>query len=156
MKGDLPARWDKIRKDRSALTARQRKILGRRNWFVRMAERGFVPAPEAKANKAALIVAVFPDLFPSVQIVGPYIKRERWDLLEPNGFTTKVAMKVILPGKRYPVPVLVNAKTPAAATVLLESALPKGTEIEKTRASPVLPEKKFTSNFRTSRNQKST
>jgi hypothetical protein len=129
MKSELPSHWGTMRKDRRALTARQRARLGRPNWFVRMAALGFVPAPDAKANKAALIAAVFPDLFPSAQLVSPHINRERWDLLEPNGFSKKFSMSVLLPGKQHIVPVLVNAKNAVAATDLLQSALPEGTKI---------------------------
>ena len=131
MTRDLPDHWGAMRKDRRALTARQRARLGRPNWFVRMAALGFVPAPDAKANKAALIAAVFPDLFPSAQLVGPHINRERWDLLEPNGFTLQTKMRVVVPQTTVAVPLLVNARTPEAAAELLSSSLPQGTKIEK-------------------------
>jgi hypothetical protein len=129
MTSELPSHWGPIRRDHAVLTPRQRRMLGRRSWFVRMAALGFVPASSAKTNKAALIAAALPDLFPSPQAVAPFITHERWDLLEPNGFTKKVEMRVRLPGTRVPIPALVNAKTATAAADLLRSALPEGTEI---------------------------
>jgi len=125
---DLPKNWGP---HRGRLSLHQRKIRGRKSWFVRMAMQGFVPAPGVKSGKKQLVAAALPELFDSAGQVRDH-QRERWDLLEPNGMPIGKLrqLRVKVPGSSVWVPVLVKARTDNAAARLLAGALPEGTEIE--------------------------
>jgi hypothetical protein len=118
--------WDNHR----LITRNELIQIGRRNWFIRMAAKGFVPWPHVTTGKAALIAAVLPEYYADADHVRQcgWIKRERWDLLRENWPATCTPMLVHLPEAAIRV-VVAALDARQGAQILLEH-LPRGTRVE--------------------------
>jgi hypothetical protein len=112
-------------------TPAQRNAEGRRNWFTRMGMMGFVPHPDRKHGRIALICAALPRLFPTAASFSTceWVHRERWDLLEEHWPEHRTTMAVHLPGMKLASWALVAARTPEDASKILLQHLPSGTHV---------------------------
>lgn len=123
-------RWDE-RADIPIPTPAQRHAEGRRNWFTRMAMMGFVPHPDRKSGRVALICATLPRLFPSAASFSSseWVHRERWDLLDEHWPEHRTTMAVLLPGMKHASWALVATRTAEEASEILLQHLPAGTHV---------------------------
>ena len=128
---NLPHGW--ALPERPFHTPSELRLHGRMSWFVRMAAKGLVPAPDAAYGVNSLVAACLPELFDNPHQVTKYRPHLRWDLLAPNGFLHRTKMTVSLTDLKRLVRVLVNAPTPRAAARLLRTVLPGGSEVEEAR-----------------------
>ena len=116
---------------KSYLSKQTLRRRGRAHWFVRLAEKGFVPAPCSPYGSHKLIAACPPELFDNPHQVTRCRQRNRRDLLAQTGFNHCTRMKLRLPDLKRAMPVRVNAPTPRTAPDLLKPVLPEGSKVEE-------------------------
>ena len=133
--GNLPHGW--ALPEKPFHNPSELRLRGRMSWFVRMAAKGLVPAPDAAYGVNRLVAGCLPELFDNPHQVTKYCQRLRRDHFARNGFLLRTEMKVRLTNLKRPVRVLVNAPTPRAAARLLRTALPEGSEMEEARKKVV-------------------
>ena len=103
----------------------------RKNWFVRMAAKGFVPATRDVEQRRALILAVFPVLVNRGGMTTVHLKRTPWDVAEHNGFLNLTPVEVRLPDRGDWIAVWVNSTSFVYASRTVRAHLPEGTKVRR-------------------------
>ena len=106
-------------------------MAARKNWFVRMAAKGFVPATRDLDKRRALILAVFPVLVHRGGMPDVHLDRMPWDVAERNGFLNLTPVEVRLPDRDDWIAVLVKSASTMYASRTVRKHLPEGTKVRR-------------------------